>query len=441
MMSFVRNAAFSWLLLVPITNVGVGAAADRVELPDEIRQALADNARRMDPVTVQWEMDRRTPLPAGQLLPKLGFPASPQEFSLNRSVRYAWHNGMAWSFQRDRWQQAADVDTAARPPLYGIDPPDEKDPQVRRIPPRLKEPRKLVKIEREHEVSVDRENWYNATGSEKSMGVIGTGRMIMITPLDQARQEHPEAVLILTDYLHEAGFKFPRTALEQGELQQSLPLYLIEQGGRVEDVRQKSADGAPCTVVDIHTGADRVRFQLDPARQYAVLVREVYTPSGQLLTRCSNSDFMRISDLDLWLPKVCSVAHYRWAEAPQQEPSTQPVAYETYRLIEAKIEPIPDARFDLKSKYNEPGTFVADRSLPEAADLPLGQVQFRIPADPSRLEKVIEDAKKGRVDFGTGIPPRGGRFEMIRWGMTLASVMALVLFLAWRYHRAENRRS
>jgi hypothetical protein len=97
-------------------------------------------------------------------------------------------------------------------------------------------------------------------------------------------------------------------------------------------------------------------------------------------------------------------------------------------------EPVPESQFTLD--YKEPGTLVADYTLPEAKHSQ-GGVTYRIPADPRDLDKAIAEAR----DFTREAAGAADKRSRLRVVILVANGIAMLVFAAYlviRYRRASK---
>ncbi len=183
------------------------------------------------------------------------------------------------------------------------------------------------------------------------------------------------------------------------------------------------------TALVLRSGTAEYRFVLDPAMGYAVRRRVEKTPSGEVAVRADCSDFTQLPSSGLWMPRKVEVEWHTWYRVLPR-PVKEAVVRETYRVSGLKSEPIPPAQFVLK--YNDPGTTVADGTIEGKKDS-LGRVTYEVPADRSRLDKVIRAAAAGK----NYVPS----IVSFRRNLILANVLLFLIVIGvawWRVGRKSH---
>jgi len=225
------------------------------------------------------------------------------------------------------------------------------------------------------------------------------------------------------DYFYTAGLAIPGSFGSVGVKPQSLVL-LVQQGARSSDMRTEGAnDGGEILVIDLVTHDRKHHFSLSPPMGYAILRHEERLLSGQLVTASENSEFVRLSDPELWLPKRTHAGMYFLEQLPGKF-FPEPVELIDCVVKECKRERVPPEYFS-GQHYMIPGVDIADGRPPGAEKAPDHLVHYRIPADPKDLEAAVRAAVEGK-EF---VP--GGR-RSLWWKVIGANVVLLVAVLVWR---------
>ena len=111
--------------------------------------------------------------------------------------------------------------------------------------------------------------------------------------------------------------------------------------------------------------------------------------------------------------------------------TAQKFLVESYKVTELNDDPVPPERFALR--YDEPGTFIADGTLPGAENQPNGRVSYRQPAAAEDLDEVIRAATE------SGYRPRSrAAWVSTLLGLNVAAVAAGVVYWVWRRRSARK---
>ncbi len=345
-------AALLWLI------VGGPPRSAAAEIPEPVRQALEANARSLNPITIAWERTRTSDLPRPRALTIVGDETS--SFFLPNKSRFMWDNGRFY------------VQTVHLSRL-ATDPTDAS-------------PNKTLS-----DVAFDGQKRYALTKFHENR----SDPLVIIDTPTTLSILSPRSRFLEADFFYETGFHFPERAedyIAKRPAIISLPLYLIEQGARVIEVGREEVDGVSCTALVLRSETAGYRFLLDPMKNYAVRRRVETSPSGEVARRAHCSDFTRLPGSGLWMPRKVEVGWHTWLKA-LPKPVKEAVVRETYLVSEIKSEPIPPAQFVLKDF--KPSTVVSDGTI-EGKKGSSGRVSYIIPADPGRLDEVINAAASGK---------------------------------------------
>lgn len=357
------------------------------DLAEEIRQALQHNATALSPITVSWERRYSSTLPAEEVLERTGYYDDRSFFEPFR-VRYIRQGEKFHLFR-----------TYRRPTIDGIDVSDA-------------------------ETTFDGECMYDGSGVER-MVAAGIYPLLTVMPLDRLIEREPDRRIIEIEYLAEAGFWLSRMVADFRQPPKSLVLHLIEQGARVEEVSEEPLGKSPCVVVALKTDEMDYRFHLDPALGHAVRRRQEKW-GGKLAVVAENSDFVKLPDPEIWLPKKIHSTFHGWPDYPTQVTS-RPLFFMDITVDELHQRPVSDEQFVLD--YRAGGSYVADGRLPGSEQHSSGAISYRVPADPEDLDEAIEAAVEG----GDYDPSHGGGGWMVS-GLVGLAVLAVIggLYHLWR---------
>jgi hypothetical protein len=409
--------SISFLCLSHLAAVAFAPTTARAEIPPEVRQALQDNVRALSPITVVWEERRGSELSVHAWLRKIKASPLGVDSFLPKTITYCWQDGMSYS---SVFETKVDLSNAVIV--------DDAEKMKIRIKPGVNLD-KLPRVGEDHETACNLEDLFRGTGKETLAGTAGLPSF-NVDPIDDPKIYPPDGRVFSPTYFYEAGFVLPDTIAKQKVGARSLPLALIDEGATVIKAEEVSLDGHVSFLIELEDKGRRKRFYFDPSREFAVHRREELTPAGQRLVVAQMRDFVRFHNPDIWLPKRCDVNYHTWRTNPEMI-TEKPLTYERFVVQKIEKEPIPVERFTLH--YTMPGTLVSDASIPQAKELPAGQVTYEVPADQRDLDAVIQHA----VD-GTPFVPRALQ-EKRRFRLLCVAVSLLVvgLFVFWLWRRPQ----
>jgi hypothetical protein len=368
-------------------------------LDEWVREALERNAKALSPLTVTWERTRTSRLEESQILDALGLPRTAREFMAPDKARFMWDRGKFYTYY---WRHVVQV-----------------DPDLRVLA------NKPTRVQ-EQEVSFDLKAFYSGNPNTRSGQRVGDP-VILIDRVETMKKKRGSEHLCKPDYLYVAGFSMPQTAEElTTKSPQALPLAYLEQGGTLTMAQAEDLGETSFLVLELRKGDSRYRFFLDPAKSYAVRRWLLWDAGGVLQAQTDCLEFARLSEPDHWLPRRVEILCYH-AAAGKQEPLYQ----ESVRVSELHNNPIPPEQFVLV--YRQPGSHVADGTLPGADERETGRIAYTVPANPEDLEGVIRQARRGPA-----------RLSTTTWILAVnATLLAAVgAFVIWRLvrRRAAPRR-
>jgi hypothetical protein len=235
------------------------------------------------------------------------------------------------------------------------------------------------------------------------------------------------------DYFPMVGIAVPRFMKELREGAYSEVLRLLESEGRVTGVRPEVlAGGAEHLVVELLSGGKKHRFWLDPSLGHALRRHEVLAPSGALAVVIENSDFIKLTAPELWLPRHCHAEWHTWPGVADKEISREiglVVDIQATRLERVRVSP---EKFTLN--YDKPGDYISDARLPGADKTENGRIDYLTPPDPANLDEAIRAAQE-RSGY---VPPRRYFFVWIVVGSVALGVAAGAFVLIRRYQQRRT---
>lgn len=177
--------------------------------------------------------------------------------------------------------------------------------------------------------------------------------------------------------------------------------------------------GATCLRVTSATDC----LWLDPARQHALIKREVRDASGELRCRYSCDDFAELLP-HLWLARRIVMELIDGGEVTVRS---------RMELVDVDVTEVPDALFTLRF---EPGTRINDMNrMPKLASGVQPVVGYDMPARPEDLDRVASAAvDRNREAIEAAFHSRGRAW---RWGILVVNILIVfaicaLLFRRWR---------
>lgn len=353
-----------------------------IKLPDEIRNALIQNAENMSPISIASTQQYCFLLTPEETLEKLKIPAGyGDSFYVKENRQIKWQTGKTYATKREVNQ--------------------DNDSYL---------------LER----SFDGQVYYSGSQYSKKQCLLKQ------LPAKLAKTNLDNEHLIRTDYFDAAGLRLPIRARDMQANKNSVSeiLFLLETGGHLSLLKETEFDGQRMTLVEvIADNQDRrraegkdiaeleeflrsgknteeyiqhelavnrqmrdlpenkvYRFYLDPQKKYAIVRREERYEDGRLLLQVNNKDFVKLSGRELWLPRKSTVNYYK---RPGSDYFEKPILSREIEVTELNLDAIPDTQFTLD--YRMPGTIITDDTLPGKA------ISFIIPAEAELLDALIEE--------------------------------------------------
>lgn len=415
--ALVASLASVWWVIPPS-----GYAANETELPQELLDALHQNAEALSPVTVVWEQQLGSRLPLQEWLAMVDYSPSDLDQFKPKAVTYCWQDGMSY--------------------MHLLESKADIGPFIDRATGEIKRDAKFDEVQfilEESEAACNLEDVFFGHGQQHRIRR-GDFSSLNIDPLDGPKTRPPSARLFRPDYFREVGFVLPDTIGKQGMRAKSLLLDLVDQGAEVANVEETSLKGRKCLSVELKgevklLGAEgTTRFYLDPSMAYAVFRREERTPSGDLAAHADMNDFVMLSDPDLWLPKRCKVTYHTWHTIPGKL-SRDPLHHERFLAKGLERAAIHLERFALH--YTVAGTIVDDATLPEAKNMPKGFVRYMVPPDPADLEAAIQSAIDGKPFVPKALQHKRP-IRMLLVAFNLVGLTGVLLLWLWRRKCARD---
>jgi hypothetical protein len=181
-------------------------------------------------------------------------------------------------------------------------------------------------------------------------------------------------------------------------------------------------NGKKC--VKIVGPADRIF--VDPERGYAIVRRELFDGQpGSVGTRYSFQDFIQ-AKAGLWLARKIVSEHFD---------GSQLVHRRTLKALELDLDEVPDSLFSLTF---DPGTTITDvRHASRNDDGSWPIVNYRIPADPANLDKVVAGAAERlkRYDLEA---KRGQSVRLILLAVNVVMIIVIGAVLVKRYMKTAQ---
>jgi hypothetical protein len=373
------------------------------EIPPEVRQALERNARAFAPVALMLEKQRTPPQAPTEVTKRiLGiFPG----FLKPCTYEYLSQDGLCYA-RYNEWQESTSL-------LPGPDRGQTK------LTPKWTE------------LSWDGKAVFRGAESLQP-------KILSIVPIGKVESDGELSISTWyrgDDYFRMIGIAVPCAMKELPEGPHSEVLRLVGGDGRVTGARtERLAGGTEHFVVDLLSGDKRHRFWLDPLLGHAVRRHEVWAASGALAVVIDNSDFVKLTGPDLWLPRHCHADWHTWpivADKDFTRDTTMVVDIQATRVERTRV---PLEKFALK--YDKPGTLISDGRLPGAEQSRDGRIDYIAPADSNNLEEAI---RAGQQRSGY-VPPRRPLFVWIIVGsIALGAAAGAIVLIRRRRGRPPTR--
>ena len=133
-----------------------------------------------------------------------------------------------------------------------------------------------------------------------------------------------------------------------------------------------------------------VAFLLDPRHGYGVAEREEWTAAGQRIVRIQSEDWKYYESVGIWLPSRC-VASYYAHPLTLSEFSDQPILTITHQL---RLVEFGQKSIQFALDYKKAGSFIIDRTLPEALAAPDRRVIYTVAADGTLLRGIAVNVSR-----------------------------------------------
>lgn len=334
-------------------------------LPDDCAAALALQGDRLGPISVTWERTRTSSLSAEEATRRLGFqnPQRQTDFLEPETVR----------MKCDDVKQYAHT---TRNVLH-YDPVDQSS---------------LGLIPMVQERAFDSQKLYLGNGLEFQREQ-GLDALEIIDRIERY-QSNTEIFLrteefYLVKYFLWAGFRIAEAPALMGTGPKSIVLHDLDRGFKISNVEEVKLGEATCLKVTLQKDETRV-FYLDRNLNFALRRRDDFTTGGKLICRAEMSEFHHFAKENLWLPQRCDVDYYGWTTQTRMNPSDEVLLHETYRATEIAKDPISKNAFVLN--YTEPGSRIADGTLPGAYTNGIERIEYIYPDNPADLQGNIDAA-------------------------------------------------
>jgi hypothetical protein len=406
-----RLSAF---LFVSAASAGMLAADDAVIPSDLVEQwrGLMEGAPALE---FEWTAERASPLAPAALKRELRYPGAAEVFPYRERVRYTiLHPRVRAYRQIDKL-----TESVVAPHLSANRPsPEAKG---------ASSPRGASTLSRdilEQEAAIGANVCYEGTWHLQGPDPRGEHKMLILTRLDEMRATDSLGRIIWPDFVVESGVFLPAAVREIGLAPCPLPLHWSN--GFPDSPRLKSTEreaSAIRFVFEHPTTGETENLLVDIENGYKIQEWTTSDADGRLLQRRNYSGSREVPGTKLVLPTSIRKEYFRWETNPEHV-AKEPCVVFTYRL--ERVAKVSGSEDVFRLDYNDPGDFIADRTLPEGKQLPEGQVQYRIPADPGDLNSVIEAAKGGGAILGER--PKSHRMWLIGANLALLIIVALEMY-------------
>jgi len=378
--------------------------ANQAVIPGRIRDILEANAKSVNPISLSWTQTRSTSNSLEELHNKLG---ASKDYGLleKRVCAIMWQGNKAYYVEScNNVIEISGDDVNKYPKAY------EKGLE-----------RHLSVQER----SFDGQVFCAGSGSR---GTQFNDPTLGVYPIEVFVND-PIKYTFYQRYTQRIGYKYPSIGREMGDEPQSYVLFLAKNGELLK-ANEETIDGTNyfCVIARCHDSWERTdrkyKLLLDPKLNYAVVRCEILTLDDKLAYLVENEEFQIIPGTNVYLPKKSRTTYFTDV-ARVGNISNKPLFVEECVLTEISVNQIADVQFDLRKKYTEAGTLIGDRTLSNTRE----GVQYKFPANPADLDRVIEAALTG----GTFVPtPIVSTWAVVfRW-LTLIAGTIMILWGLYR---------
>jgi hypothetical protein len=347
-----------------------------MQLPDEIRRALARNAEQVGPITVAWSYRSQSPLSVEQAMEILKTSDYLADCNAHGSydLRLSWQDGKYRALHRaDDW------------------------------------PSKLYPGRDELEYTFDGQVMcLGATYNRPNEPASRTLSKVTVKVLEADEKHSSDSQFVGAEFFDSAGLRMP---VRLGDLKERAPvrfeiLHMIDHGARLVGIDTSELEGRKLVRLEIlaedpdRRAAEKVDtdtlyeflrtntfdgeeydraciegiklkrtlpeqriyvFYLDPQFDYAIRRSEQRYDGGILLSRVDRDDFQKLPERDLYLPR--RIVRHRFTDTNVATTYFKdPVVTGTIEVTSIDVEPLPEDHFILD--YREPGTQIYERLEP-----------------------------------------------------------------------------
>lgn len=392
-MPFIHRRCVAIALLVTIAIPTHSLRGDE-GLPRAIGDALTHQMDALSPLTIKWESRRSSDMPIEVLLKRIGLPSYELGFLAPTETTYRWNRGNAYE-RHTRQQPQFDLETGE--PLLG---------------------KTLINVTDEDTYLIKSQVFYSASPDPS-----GKAPLLVINPLSTLVRNAPTAIVMQAYYLRAAGFQMPRFPAEFGRPTNHVLIDLLQSDARINSVKQETSGEKTLVTIEVELGERTYNFSLDPTINYAVVSWEEFV-NERLTKACISSDFSQIDSRGLWLPKRITVRHHNYFREPDKFHDVA-LFTDAFLVTSFDASPIPESAFVLD--YSDPGAYVSDGTLPTAKSRKSGRIDYQIPADPEDLDRVVEEAIRGKK--------AAGRHFYWLVGTTVLFGLVIALWILQRFRR------
>ena len=380
--------------LISALLAGQGPLQAASSLPPEVRDALVANSDGLDPIDVRARWDRVAAPKDGEATTQAVGKSGKSASSSEKSARFVYQGGHVYSYLRE---------------FVVITRPDRGP---------APEPW-------EFERTFDGQKAFDGTASTPQ---IGDNPVLMVHDPEEWGSDSPDRRFAEPTYFVHAGYRIPATNREvlTGNAPISEVLYLIDQRlAAIDRADFTTASGRREFELQLTDDDRRLTFFLDPELNFAVRSWEERRGEGVLVSRTINTDFRRVGSSKLYLPHASTTDFYRRSDGSGPEFANPPREYVVAESISGARQ--EESLFTLEYPA---GAWVTDYTLG------FRKVTYQIPADRSRLDQVIENARQRHRGLFAG---PGDRLTIILIvNAAFFSLLAFLVVLRWRRSRKSQ---
>ena len=378
-----------------------GSASRSDSVPEEIRKAFLSMCSAMSPIAVEWTRTRKTALTEDTFRTAMRLAETTRTFFHPQEVEYCFQAGMVRTWKLE-WYSTLDADFRFLR--------TEQDTLV---------------------IAFNREKVFlwsgESTPPEKTI--------LSIDFAEQVAEEAPVGKLIPANVFKYFNVHMPATPSELLVGCKPYTDVLSHRKGAVVSVIPAQRDSGRVVISIAESDGTAHRFEIDSQRLSVVNRYVLSNSKGNPVLYAYPGDYRPLAGTpNVSLPRSCRVEWFQFDASSLRDESAGPLFVEEYEIRVKSQREMPKEYFSITD--TRPGVLISDSTLPGARALKDGRAQYRIPADLSQLESVIEAAKQGMSTIET---QKLSASRLVLLLINGAIFVAVVFYLWFRKRRGGAR--